>query len=78
MDLVVLRVRPREGACAALAAALGGHARVGFENNLTLSDGTPAPDNAALVAPAAAAARLIGRPLADADAARALMARGRA
>lgn len=31
------------------AAKLGGHARVGFENNHQLPDGSPAPDNAALV-----------------------------
>jgi len=63
-----------EIACAAAAAALGGHVRVGFENNLHLPDGRVAPDNAALVAAAAAAAAAIGRPLADADQARALVA----
>lgn len=56
----------REAACAAAAAALGGHVRVGFENNLHLPDGRRAPDNAALVAAAAETARAIGRPLADA------------
>ncbi|MDH3475022.1 MAG: 3-keto-5-aminohexanoate cleavage protein [Rhodospirillales bacterium] len=64
----------REIACAVAAAALGGHARVGFENNLHLPDGARAPDNAALIAAAAAGARAIGRPLADAEAARAIMA----
>jgi len=64
----------RETACAVLAAALGGHPRVGFENNLHLPDGTEAPDNAALVAAVAAGAAAIGRPLADADQARAVMA----
>lgn len=39
----------REAACALAAARLGGHVRVGFENNLHLPDGTLAPDNAALV-----------------------------
>ncbi|MBB3066924.1 3-keto-5-aminohexanoate cleavage protein [Limibacillus halophilus] len=58
---------PKEAACAAAAATLGGHARVGFENNLLLSDGTPAPNNAALIAQAVAIARAIGRPLASAD-----------
>jgi uncharacterized protein (DUF849 family) len=48
------------------AAALGGHARVGFENNLLLKNGQVAPDNAALVAQAAEAARSLGRPLATA------------
>ncbi len=60
----------REGACAMTAAALGGHVRVGFENNLWLSDGSLAPDNAALVAQAAAGAAVLGRPLADGATAR--------
>ena len=64
----------RETACAVLAAALGGHPRVGFENNLHLPDGSIAPDNAALVAAVAAGAAAVGRPLADADQARAVMA----
>jgi len=62
-----------ETACAVTAAGLGGHARVGFENNLRLPDGSLAPDNAALVAAVAAGARALGRPLADADQARALL-----
>lgn len=62
-----------ETACVAAAAALGGHARVGFENNLLLPSGIQAPDNAALVAAAAAAAAAIGRPLADAETARRIM-----
>ena len=56
-----------EHACGAAAAALGGHVRVGFENNLLLRDGRVAPDNAALVAQAAELARCLGRPLATAD-----------
>lgn len=56
----------REGACALTAATLGGHSRVGFENNFYLGDGTLAPDNAALVAQTRAGAELIGRPIADA------------
>ena len=63
----------REAACAVAAAALGGHARVGFENNLYLPDGRLAPDNAALIAGVAESARAMGRELADADQARALM-----
>lgn len=58
---------PTEHACAVTAAALGGHVRVGFENNLRLRDGRLAPDNAALVTQAAEAARVLGRPLATAD-----------
>ena len=55
-----------EHACVTAAAALGGHVRVGFENNLYLKTGALAPDNAALVAQAAEAARSLGRPLATA------------
>lgn len=46
------------------AAALGGHARVGFENNLLMPGGNTAPDNAALVRVAAEAARAAGRRIA--------------
>lgn len=60
-----------EHACATTAAALGGHVRVGFENNLLLSNGALAPDNAALVMQAVAAAACLGRPVARADHARA-------
>jgi uncharacterized protein (DUF849 family) len=55
-----------EHACVSAAAALGGHVRVGFENNLYLKNGAIAPDNAALVAQAAEAARSLGRPVATA------------
>ncbi|MDX1710480.1 MAG: 3-keto-5-aminohexanoate cleavage protein [Rhodovibrionaceae bacterium] len=64
----------RETACVLTAAALGGHARVGFENNMALPDGTTAADNAALVGAVADGARAIGRPLADAAAARRILA----
>ncbi len=56
----------REAACVATAAMLGGHVRVGFENNLMLPDGTRAPDNAALVAAAATLVRGAGLELATA------------
>ncbi len=65
---------PREGACAMMVTALGGHARVGFENNRYMNSGALAPDNAALVAQVAEGARLVHRPVADADAARQLLA----
>jgi uncharacterized protein (DUF849 family) len=38
-----------EGLIMQSVADLGGHARVGFENNLVGHDGRPAPDNASLV-----------------------------
>ena len=65
---------PRENACALVAAGLGGHVRVGFENSLLAPDGRPAESNAAQIRRAAEGARLLGRPLADADTARVLMA----
>ncbi|PUE19185.1 class III aminotransferase [Limnohabitans sp. MMS-10A-160] len=52
-----------EHACATTAVALGGHARVGFENNLLLNNGQVAPDNAALVRQIADSARVLGRSL---------------
>lgn len=61
-----------ENACAIAAASLGGHARVGFENNLFLKDGAQAPDNAALVAQVAQGAAALARPLASAQDVRSL------
>ena len=58
---------PQENACAMAAASLGGHARVGFENNLFLKSGEPAASNAALVAQVCQGAAALGRPLAAAD-----------
>jgi len=63
----------REAACAAAATALGGHVRVGFENNMLLADGSRAPDNTALVTAAAASAEAIGRPVAGPGTARELL-----
>jgi 3-keto-5-aminohexanoate cleavage enzyme len=64
----------KEGTVALTAAVLGGHSRVGFENNLLLGDGRVAPANAALVEQAGRNAAAIGRPIADGAAARALLA----
>ena len=63
---------PAEQRIAEAAARLGGHVRVGFENNRQLADGRPADDNAALVRQAVAAAEAAGRPVAGAQAARRL------
>jgi uncharacterized protein (DUF849 family) len=41
---------PSELRCVAAGALLGGHVRVGFENNLERASGIPAADNAELVA----------------------------
>lgn len=62
----------KEAAVAQAAACLGGHARIGFENNLHLADGALAPNNAALVNQAARGGHIIGRPLANAAKAREL------
>jgi len=57
----------QENEAARIAAASGGHARIGFENNLWMPDGTLAPDNAALVRLAVTHGRSSGRPIASAD-----------
>ena len=49
------------GAVLAGALALGGKARVGFENSFLMADGTFAADNAARVAEIAGLARALGR-----------------
>ncbi|UUP18564.1 3-keto-5-aminohexanoate cleavage protein [Nitratireductor thuwali] len=66
----------RETACVSAAALLGGHARVGFENNIHLPDGRPAGDNAELVASTATALRALGLSHATADDLRAAWQRG--
>jgi 3-keto-5-aminohexanoate cleavage enzyme len=50
----------RETACVTAAALLGGHARVGFENNFSLPDGGRAGSNAELVGAAAGALEAVG------------------
>ena len=64
----------REGACVLTAAGLGGHVRVGFENNLWLADGRLAASNAELVEQVAAGAGLLGREIADGATTRAFLA----
>lgn len=63
---------PKETACAAAALTLGGHVRVGFENNLWRPDGSPAEDTVEPVTRIAQLAHSLGRSLADAATARAL------
>ena len=65
----------QEHACGVCAASLGGHVRIGFENNLRLKSGDRAPDNAALIRQMAAAADALGRPLASAGEVRERFAR---
>lgn len=69
-DFMVCAFGPREAACGVGAALLGGDVRVGFENNLVLPNGEPAPDNAALVAAVVAPLTGLGLPIASADEAR--------
>lgn len=66
---------PRETEFMARAALSGGHARVGFENNLWLPDGSPAPSNAAIVAATVKAGSVSGRRPATADGLRAMWRR---
>lgn len=55
-----------EAACVTAAALLGGHVRVGFENNLHQPDGRLAPDNATQVRAVVRVLQGAGAPLADA------------
>jgi uncharacterized protein (DUF849 family) len=57
----------REAACVTAAALLGGHARVGFENNFLLPDGAKAASNAELVGAAARALEAVGLSTQSAD-----------
>ena len=67
-----------EGDCTLTAVLLGGHSRVGFENNVMLATGAIAPDNAALVAQTVGVAASHGRAIAGADTARDMLWRLRA
>jgi len=57
----------REAACVTAAALLGGHARVGFENNLFLPDGARAASNAELVGTVSRALEAVGLSTQSAD-----------
>ena len=57
----------RETACVTAAALLGGHVRVGFENNFSLPDGGRAESNGELVGAAAAALEAVGLQTQNAD-----------
>jgi 3-keto-5-aminohexanoate cleavage enzyme len=63
-----------EAVCVLIAAGLGGHARVGFENNLWRADGSLAASNAELVQQITEGARLLGRDIADVATTRAFLA----
>lgn len=72
-DFAVCAFGPKESACALTALGLNGHARLGFENNMLLSDGSTAPDNAALIRQTVQAAGVMGRSIAGVKAARAYL-----
>jgi 3-keto-5-aminohexanoate cleavage enzyme len=57
----------REAACVTAGALLGGHARVGFENNLALPTGARAASNAELVGAAVRALEAVGLQTQTAD-----------
>ena len=61
IDWAVCAFGQDEYACAIAAVALGGGARVGFENNVLLADGRVAGSNGALVAQLADGVRAMGR-----------------
>ena len=54
------------------AVVLGGHCRVGFENNLDVADGRRAASNTELVEATAQAIKASGNTVADAETAREL------
>lgn len=58
----------------AQAMLLGGHVRVGLEDNLYLARGTPAPDNASLVRKARSIVELLGAEVASPAQARQMLA----
>ena len=62
-----------ENACILTGAGLGGHARIGFENNHLLVDGSPADHNAELIAQAREGARLMARKIATGEQAKQIM-----
>ncbi len=66
LDWMVCAFGRHETACVTTAALLGGHVRVGFENNFTLPDGTVAGSNAELVERTARVLTACGCTLADA------------
>ena len=62
-----------EASCMLVAAGLGGHARVGFENNMQLINGDRAVTNSDLVTQVADQVGIMGRPIASTVEARSLL-----
>lgn len=63
-----------EHAAASTAVAMGGHVRVGFENNMRLKNGEIAKDNSALVCQVVDVAHAVGRIVANAENIRSIFA----
>lgn len=68
-----LGIGPTETSAVAQSVLLGGHARVGFEDNPYYSKGVLAKSNAELVARIARIGRDVGREIASPDEARELL-----
>lgn len=64
---------PLEHASASAAIALGGHVRVGFENNVFLKNGEVADGNANLVSQVTSVASAVGRSIASANEVRSIL-----
>ena len=69
----VCAVGDNEFPMAAMAIIMGGHVRVGFEDNVYLNPGVPAKSNAELVEKAVRLARELGREIATPTEARAML-----
>jgi len=69
----VIGIGTAEFSAAALAIIMGGHVRVGFEDNLWLDKGTLAKSNGQLVEKAVRIARELGREIATPDEAREIL-----
>ncbi|MFT6557400.1 3-keto-5-aminohexanoate cleavage protein [Sneathiella sp.] len=67
---------PMEHAAASAAVAMGGHVRVGFENNMRLKNGQLADRNSDLVRQIADVSAAVGRPIATADQLQAIVRAG--
>jgi uncharacterized protein (DUF849 family) len=72
-DWAVCAFGANEADCMALAATRGGHARIGFENNMLMADASVAPDNAALISSFATRVEKLGRSIASAKEARKIL-----
>lgn len=63
----------KEADCMTLAAKLGGHCRIGFENNIWMADGSVAPANASLISQFAAQKETRERSIASAQQTRSIL-----